>query len=84
MGKSRTHVNFFARHGKRAFRAVLFDGIAVIGDALGTSDEAGVLNEVYPHLPRTSVDFGIMESARQCWTIPVDQMSAFPSWENYQ
>jgi mannose-1-phosphate guanylyltransferase len=51
---------------------LLFDGIAVIGDALGTSDEAGVLNEVYPHLPRTSVDFGIMEQARQCWCLPVD------------
>lgn len=51
---------------------LLFDGIGVIGDALGSSDAQQVLDEVYPHLPRTSVDFGIMESARQCWTIPVD------------
>ena len=48
------------------------DGVGAIGDALGTSAEAETLEEVYPHLPRTSVDFGIMESARQCWTVPVD------------
>jgi len=51
---------------------LLFDGIGVIGDALGTTTERETIDEVYPHLPRTSVDFGIMESANQCWTIPVD------------
>jgi mannose-1-phosphate guanylyltransferase len=51
---------------------LLFDGIGVIGDALGTTEEATTLNEIYPHLPRTSVDFGVMESARQCWCVPVD------------
>jgi len=51
---------------------LLFDGVAVIGDALGTRNETETLNEIYPHLPRTSVDFGIMESARQCWIVPVD------------
>ena len=51
---------------------LLFDGVAVIGDALGTPDETATLKEFYPHLPRTSVDFGIMESARQSWTVPVD------------
>jgi len=51
---------------------LLFDGVGVIGDALGTDSEAETLEEIYPHLPRTSVDFGIMESARQCWTVPVD------------
>lgn len=51
---------------------LLFDGVGAIGDALGTADEAAALNEIYPHLPRTSVDFGIMESARQCWCVPVD------------
>jgi mannose-1-phosphate guanylyltransferase len=51
---------------------LLFDGIAVIGDALGTTEAPAVVAQVYPRLPRTSVDFGIMESARQCWTVPVD------------
>ncbi|HHQ48574.1 MAG TPA: mannose-1-phosphate guanylyltransferase, partial [Acidobacteria bacterium] len=27
---------------------------------------------IYPALPRTSVDYGIMEGARRVWTIPVD------------
>jgi mannose-1-phosphate guanylyltransferase len=51
---------------------VLFDGIGAIGDAIDTDDELTTLTEIYPHLPRTSVDFGIMESARDRWTIPVD------------
>jgi len=60
---------------------LLFDGIGAIGDALGTPDEAAALAGVYPRLPRTSVDFGIMEAARQCWTIPVDfEWSDVGSW----
>jgi mannose-1-phosphate guanylyltransferase len=51
---------------------LLFEGIGVIGDALGTASELETIDQIYPLLPRTSVDFGIMESARQCWTIPVD------------
>jgi mannose-1-phosphate guanylyltransferase len=51
---------------------LIFDGVGAIGDAIGTSAEAENLEEIYPRLPRTSVDFGIMESARQCWTVPVD------------
>ena len=31
-----------------------------------------MLAEVYPGLPATSVDFGIMENANRCWTVPVD------------
>jgi mannose-1-phosphate guanylyltransferase len=60
---------------------LLFDGIGVIGDAMATPSEKEVLEEIYPHLPRTSVDFGIMESARQCWTMPVDfDWSDVGSW----
>lgn len=51
---------------------LLFDGVGAIGDSIGTTDETATLNEIYPHLPRTSVDFGIMESAHQCWCVPVD------------
>ncbi len=60
---------------------ILFDGIGAIGDALETPSEDEVLEEIYPHLPRTSVDFGIMEAARQCWTVPVDfDWSDVGSW----
>jgi len=39
------------------------------------------LDEVYPSLPRISVDFGIMEGARTVWTIPVDfSWSDVGSW----
>jgi mannose-1-phosphate guanylyltransferase len=51
---------------------LLSDGIGAIGDALGTAAAADALDRIYPHLPKTSVDFGIMESARQRWTVPVD------------
>lgn len=60
---------------------LLFDGVGAIGDAIGTDHEVAALNEIYPHLPRTSVDFGIMESARQRWSVPVDfDWSDVGSW----
>ena len=34
-----------------------------IGDAMGTDEEANVINEVYPNIPKISVDYGIMERA---------------------
>ena len=50
---------------------LLGQGLRRIGDAQGTGDHAAVLAEVYPHLPRVSVDFGIMEGAAVRWTVPV-------------
>ncbi len=50
---------------------LLGQGLRRIGDAQGTGDQAAVLAEVYPHLPRISVDFGIMEGATVRWTVPV-------------
>jgi mannose-1-phosphate guanylyltransferase len=50
----------------------LAHGLETIGGALGTSQADRVMSEVYPSLPATSVDFGIMEGARTCWVIPVD------------
>ncbi len=51
---------------------VLAAGLARIAEDLGTTRETTTLAEVYPTLPRISVDFGVMEGARRCWTIPVD------------
>jgi mannose-1-phosphate guanylyltransferase len=60
---------------------LLHEGIAEIGTSLGTADHATTLDSIYPHLPRTSVDFGIMESARDRFTIPVDfEWSDVGSW----
>jgi mannose-1-phosphate guanylyltransferase len=50
----------------------LAEGLAKVAAALGTPESDTVLTEVYPDLPATSVDFGIMENADRCWTVPVD------------
>lgn len=75
--------NFLWNSGMFAWRAedllgeiarqlpLLAEGLRRIGAALGTGDEAAVLAEVYPHLPRISVDFGIMEGAAVRWIVPV-------------
>ncbi len=47
-------------------------GLARIGAALAGTNAAPVLAEIYPTLPATSVDFGIMEGAERCWVVPVD------------
>ncbi len=60
---------------------LLAQGLRRIGDAQGTGDQAKVLAEVYPHLPRISVDFGIMEGAEVRWTVPVSfRWSDVGSW----
>lgn len=60
---------------------MLAKGLHQIGAALGTQDEAKVLAEIYPRLPRISVDFGVMESAETRWTVPVSfDWSDVGSW----
>ena len=51
----------------RYFRELLPDIYAClekIGDAMGTDREQEVIREVYPVIPKISVDYGIMERAR--------------------
>jgi mannose-1-phosphate guanylyltransferase len=56
-------------------------GLERIGGALGTTEADRIVAEVYPSLPATSVDFGIMEGAHKCWVIPVDvPWSDIGSW----
>ncbi|NOZ78232.1 MAG: mannose-1-phosphate guanylyltransferase [Acidobacteria bacterium] len=58
--------------GEIARQLPLLDrGLKAIAEAAGTHREARVLQEIYPTLPRTSVDFGIMEGAQRTWTLPV-------------
>ena len=60
---------------------LLAEGLRRIGAARGTGGEAAVLAEVYPHLPRISVDFGIMEGAEARWIVPVSfRWSDVGSW----
>ena len=64
-------------------------GLARIADAWDGDEQDTVLNEIYPTLPRTSVDYGLMEPASadddyQVCTIPmeVDWMD-IGSWPSY-
>lgn len=41
----------------------VYECLSRIGDAMGTENEAKVINEVYPVIPKISVDYGIMERA---------------------
>ncbi len=41
----------------------VYSCIEKIGVSMGTSDEEKVINEVYPTIPKISVDYGIMEKA---------------------
>jgi mannose-1-phosphate guanylyltransferase len=56
-------------------------GLHRLAEANGFPEADAVLAEVYPTLPATSVDFGVMEGARMCWTMPVDfPWSDIGSW----
>lgn len=50
----------------------LGSGLAKIADAWSGPAAAAILAETYPELPATSIDFGIMERAADCWVMPVD------------
>ena len=59
----------------------LAEGLSRLAKAIGSSEADAVLAEVYPILPATSVDFGVMEGAQKCWTVPVDfPWSDIGSW----
>lgn len=50
----------------------LSEGLRWLAEAIDSSEADAVLAEVYPTLPATSVDFGVMEGAQRCWILPVD------------
>ena len=41
----------------------IYDCLQEIGDVMGTPAEQEVLDKVYPHIPKISIDYGIMERA---------------------
>lgn len=56
-------------------------GLERLAPALDGEAADAALAEVYPSLPATSVDFGIMEGAQHCWVMPVDfPWSDIGSW----
>jgi mannose-1-phosphate guanylyltransferase len=50
----------------------LADGLDRVADMLERANFDAALEDIYPTLARTSVDYGVMEGAERCWTIPVD------------
>ncbi len=57
--------------------------IEKIGEAMGTSDERKVIEEVYPTIPSISIDYGIMEKAEDVRVISADiGWSDVGSWDN--
>ena len=56
-------------------------GLDRLAQAIGSPEVDSVLAQVYPTLLATSVDFGVMEGAKKCWTVPVDfPWSDIGSW----
>ncbi|GIW74753.1 MAG: mannose-1-phosphate guanylyltransferase [Phycisphaerales bacterium] len=47
----------------RCFLPQAYDGLMAIADAWDGPDRAGVLERIYPTLPKTSVDYAVMEPA---------------------
>ena len=50
---------------------VLFAGINRIAAALGSPDQDNVLAEVWPTMPDTSIDYGLMEGAQKVAVVPM-------------
>lgn len=42
-----------------------YEGLQQIADAWDTIDQAGTLKQIYPKLPKISIDYGVMEPASQ-------------------
>jgi mannose-1-phosphate guanylyltransferase len=53
-------------------RPLTYRQLMTIADAMGTPDEVRVLAEVWPRIEKVSVDYAIMEGARDVAVIPVD------------
>ncbi len=70
--RAATLLKAMARHLPDHWRA-----LEEIRPALGTPDEADVLDQVFPRMPRVSVDIGILERAADVYMIP----AAF-SWDD--
>jgi len=50
----------------------LYEGLMRIEQVLGTEKEEEVIEEVYPLLPKISIDYGVMEKARKVVGVPGD------------
>lgn len=54
----------------RSFLPDMYDGLAKIGEAIGTQQQEIVLEKVFPELESVSIDYGIMEKAQDIFILP--------------
>ncbi|MHB8092864.1 MAG: mannose-1-phosphate guanylyltransferase [Syntrophales bacterium] len=75
--KASTILNEIAR-----FLPDIYKGLTEIKSVLGGEDEAEVVERVYPSLPSVSIDYGVMEKAKDVLVIPGDfGWSDLGSWD---
>lgn len=54
-----------------------------IGEAMGTSEEKAVIEEVYPQIPSISIDYGILEKSDKVYVISASMgWNDVGSWDN--
>jgi mannose-1-phosphate guanylyltransferase len=56
----------------RSHMPELYDQLSVIGDAVGSPSYGEVLEASWRHVPRETIDYGVMEKASDVVVIPVD------------
>ncbi|KPJ58738.1 MAG: hypothetical protein AMS15_07760 [Planctomycetes bacterium DG_23] len=61
----------------------LYRGLETISASLGTSRQAETIRETYPHLPKISIDYGVLEKAKNVLVIEAnykwDDLGAWPA-----
>ncbi|MEW6572026.1 MAG: mannose-1-phosphate guanylyltransferase [Bacillota bacterium] len=62
-------------------------GLERIALAIGTEKETTVIESVYPFLPPISIDYGVMEQAKNVVVLPADfgwdDVGTWPAWARY-
>ncbi|MEW6446789.1 MAG: mannose-1-phosphate guanylyltransferase [Bacillota bacterium] len=62
-------------------------GLNRIAAVIGTEEEKAVTESVYPSLPRISIDYGLMEQAKNVLVLPADfgwdDVGTWPAWARY-
>lgn len=64
----------------KRFEPDAYEGLMRIQAAWGTDDQQSTLLEVYPHLPKTSIDYGVMEPAAKDRDLSICMVDMQVSW----